>query len=176
MKELAIHSASDGQLLLFEGTRLLSQRRSTTLTLRWLPRRVIRWRHEWAIGDEATCLEVVFESNWTLSLRFAEFRIQSSQFTSGVLSGLNLLDEASFREYLSTHNLTFRLEGAREQFVDQHGELVLERVPVWKDDETKQGVVDKYLVAPTLDLKQVPAMIEVCRFHSMEFWKGYRLV
>ena len=176
MKELVVHNGGDGELLLYEGDRLISRRRSEAKTLRWIPRRVIRWQHEWTIGGEATIFEIVFESNWTLSFRFVEFRLQSSRVASGALSGLDLLEEAAFRERLSKLGLTFGLAGAREQVVDKQGEVVLARVPVWKDEDTKQGIVDKYLVGPTLDPRLLPALIEVCRFNSMEFWKGYRRV
>lgn len=176
MKELVILNGGGGELLLYEGSQLISRRRSGAETLRWLPRRVMRWRHEWIISDESTCFEVVFESNWTLSFRLFEFRIKSSKIVSGALSELDLLDESSFSERLKASGFSFGQEGAREQFVDQGGRLVLQRIPVWKDDELNQGLTDKYLVAPALDIHLLPGMIEICRFHSMEFWRGYRRV
>lgn len=174
MKELVICKSGDGGLLLYDGDQLISRGRSEASTLRWFPRRVVRWSHRWIVSGEEMCFEVHFESSWTLSFRLFEFRIISSQIVSGFGAELDLLDIRSFGEQLAANGLTFGQEGAREQFVDQRGEVLLQRVPVWKDDELARGISDKYLVSPNLDLRLVPGMIEICRFFSMEFWQGYR--
>ena len=159
---------------MYEGDQLISRGRSEARTLRWFPRRVVRWSHRWIVSGKETCFEVHFESSWTLSFRLFEFRIISSKIVAGFGAELDLLDTRSLNEQLAANAFTFGQEGAREQFVDQRGEVLLQRVPVWKDNELARGISDKYLVSPNLDLRLVPGMIEICRFFSMEFWQGYR--